>query len=69
MTEVPLGHAPSLSAVDRELAEALDDAALPLPTEHHLHSVHNADLTDEFGFRNVISLALKLSQYLRKSIV
>ena len=47
--EVPLRHAPSLSAVDRELAEALDDAALPLPTEHHLHRVNHAHLKDTFG--------------------
>ena len=29
VTEVPLRHAPSLSAVDRELAEALHQLALP----------------------------------------
>ena len=45
VVKVPLGHAPSLSAaVDGELAEALDDAALPLPTEHHLHSVNHPNL-------------------------
>ena len=47
--EVPLRHAPSLSAVDGELAEALDDAALPLPPEHHLNRVNHPNLNQSGG--------------------
>lgn len=49
VTEVPLGDAPALHAVDRKLAEALDDATLPVPTEEHLDGVEHADLEQQKG--------------------
>ena len=44
MTEVEFRDAPSSHAVNGELAEPLDQFALPFPTQKHSLFVDNADL-------------------------